>query len=110
VGKLNVDPLVTFDDGSELLVSTQFLGTAGFSCALYISAPCERDKLDLRVVSVQLEARTCWEAHESVFLQARQLYPDPTVEIKRPPYLIWPGPNLPVPPEVRGRRKRQARG
>lgn len=110
MGKLNIDPLATFDDGSELLVSTEFLGEAGFSCALYIAAPSKRDKLDLRVLSAQLEARTCREAHENAFLHARRLFPDPSVEIKRPPYLIWPGPNLPLSPEGRGRRQRWTRG
>lgn len=98
-----------FADGSQLLVSTQFMGEGGFSCELYLCTPSEQDKLGLQAVSPHLEAPTCREAHENIFRHARRLYPDRAVEIKGPPYLIWPGPNLPLPPEVRGRRQRGAR-
>lgn len=110
MGKLNVEPIMTFADGSQLLVSTQYTGTGGFSCELYLSTPCERDKLDLRVVSANLEAPTCREAHEGIFHHAQRQFPNIADAIKQPPYLIWPGPHLPLPPDTMGRRQRRARG
>ncbi|MBM4124851.1 MAG: hypothetical protein FJ246_07870 [Nitrospira sp.] len=104
MGKMNVEPMVTFTDGSQLLVSTQYSGTGSFTCELYLSVPCKKEKLDLRVVSDHLEAPTCREAQDIAFRYAERQYPENASGIKAPPYLIWTGPNMPVEPENRGGR------
>lgn len=104
MSKMNVEPLTTFPDGKQLLVSTQYSGEDSFMCELYVSTPCEKDKLDLRVVSNHLEAPTCRQAQEIAYSYAKRLYPDTARGMKEPPYLVWPGPNLPVAPDHRGRR------
>lgn len=110
VSKMNVEPIITFADGSQLLVSTQYSGAGSFTCELYLSVPCKKDKLDLRVVSDHLEAPTCREAQDVAFRYASRQYPEKASGMKGPPYLIWPGPNLPVAPDNRGRRPEQRYG
>ena len=104
MSKMNVEALTTFRDGSQLLVSTQYSGEGSFTCELYVARPCSKDRLDLRVVSDHLEAPTCRQAQEMAYSVARRQYPDTTGGLKAPPYLVWPGPNLPVAPDNRGRR------
>lgn len=105
MSRMNVEPMTTFLDGSQLLVSTQYTGEGGFTCELYVSASAPSDKkLDLRVVSDHLEAPTCREAQEIAYSHAMRLYPDTASGMKKPPYLIWPGPNIPLAPDNRGRR------
>jgi hypothetical protein len=101
MSKMNVEPMTTFTDGSQLLVSTQYSGEGSFTCELYVSMPCDKGTLDLRVASNLLEAPTCREAQERAYSYAKRLYPNNVSEIKEPPYLIWRGPNLPVAPDNR---------
>ena len=110
MGRMNVDPIHTFTDGSELLVSTQHTGEGRFSCSLYLSNPnaIQKDGRVFRVVSEGLEAATCHQAQNIACGQARRLYPDSASTIKDPPYLVWPGPHLPMAPDTRWRRS--ARG
>ncbi|MEK6526544.1 MAG: hypothetical protein AABZ22_06705 [Nitrospirota bacterium] len=92
MGKLNVDPLATFPDGSQLLVSTQYSREGSFTCELYVSSPGEEGSIGLRVVSNHCEASTCLEAQEIAYSQAQRLYPGTADGMKKPPYLIWQGP------------------
>lgn len=101
---ITLDPLTTFSDGSQLVVSTQYAGEGRFSCELYQSVRRGRDKLDLRAVSDRLEGATCGEAQDIAYSYATRLYPNTPSGMKKPPYLIWPGPNIPIAPESRGRR------
>jgi hypothetical protein len=94
MARLNVEPMVTFADGSQLLVSTQYSRDGSFSCELFLSVPCTTEKLDLRAVSAHLEAPTCREAQEFAFRQAKRQYPENAVGMKEPPYLIWHGPQM----------------
>jgi len=110
MGKMNVEPITTFADGSQLLVSSQYSGSGSFTCALYLSVPCAKDKLDLRAVSDHLEAATCREAQDIAFHYARRQYPEQAREMKAPPYLVWTGPNLPVEPDNRGHRSAHRAG
>ncbi|MFM8552234.1 MAG: hypothetical protein ACKOCD_08005 [Nitrospiraceae bacterium] len=107
MGKMNVEPLITFADGSQLLVSSQYVGTGSFACELYLSMPCTTERLNLRAVSDHLEAPTCREAQEIAFAQACRQFPNSANCIKGPPYLIWSGPNLPTTPDHRWRRSVQ---
>lgn len=92
MGTLNVDPVATFPDGSQLLVSTRHSKERSFTCELYVASRGHEGRLDLRAVSDQLDAPTCLEAQEIAYGYARSLYPSTANGMKRPPYLIWQGP------------------
>lgn len=106
MGRINVDPIITFSDGSQLLVSTQHTGEGRFSCELYLLNPSPNSNAGngLRPVSDRLEAANCRQAQDIACTQARRLFPDNATTIKDPPYLIWPGPHLPMAPDTRWRR------
>ncbi len=106
---MKADALITFADGSELLVSTQYGGDGQFICELYRAVAGAMGKLDLRAVSNELHAATCGEAQESAYRYARQQYPE-RADMKQPPYLIWSGPKAAVDPEYRGRRNKWRNG
>ena len=93
-------PVPQFEDGSQLLVSTEYRGERMFACQLYL-CPRSRERAELRAISEPFEASTCREAQESAYRCAIRLYPNPAIEFKRPPYLIWSGPNIPVQPDSR---------
>lgn len=103
MGKMNVEPLFTFADGSQLLVSSQYTGEGSFTCELYLSIPSGKERLNLRSLSDHLEAPTCREAQTIAFHYAQRQFPDSASDMKQPPYLVWSGPNLPVAPDNRGR-------
>ena len=92
MGRLNVDPLWVFPDGSQLLISTQHSGDGRFTCGLYVGRLGPEDQLDLRVLTGYFESSTCLEAQESAYRQAQNLYPSTADDMKKPPYLIWAGP------------------
>lgn len=97
MAKMNIDPVMTFQDGSRLLVSTKYIGDANFKCELYVSTHCDENKLELRMVSpYSIEATTCREAQEKAYFHAVRLYPQASVDMKKPPYLIWQGPTIPI--------------
>ncbi len=88
----NLDPLMTFADGTHLVISTQCLKEGDFSCALYSAVIQADDQAAFRVLSDQLLASTCMSAQEHAYNYALRLYPRIAESIKRPPYLIWAGP------------------
>lgn len=92
MGRMNVDPMVTFSDGTRLLISTQSSREGSFTCELFVAKPDLADHLDLRAVSHPVEGQTCLDAQEGAYRSATRLYPDTADHIKRPPYLIWHGP------------------
>jgi hypothetical protein len=97
MAKMNIDPMMTFQDGSFLLISTKYIGDANFKCELYVSTQCDENKVDLRMVSpYSIEAATCREAQEKAYSHALRLYPNATCGIKKPPYLIWQGPAVSI--------------
>lgn len=111
MGKLNADPIVTFPDGGQLLVSTTHCGKGRFTCELYMAGVEQMERRDLRVVSSLPEAATCLQAQASAYSQARHLYPGMAEGIKEPPYLIWSGPSLPAfEPEARSRGGQRHQG
>jgi len=105
MNRLNIDPIVTFSDGGQLLVSTTYCGEGSFACELYMAYRVGHEgKMDLRTVSNLSEAPTCRQAQEGAYAHARQLYPGTAEGMKKPPYLIWTGPSLPsVEPDARSR-------
>lgn len=92
MGRLNIDPLLTFPDGSHLVISTQCSKAGIFSCALYTVLISGDDPTLYRIVSSHLEAETCLGAQGYAYQHAIQLYSPSADQMKKPPYLIWHGP------------------
>jgi hypothetical protein len=92
MGRLNLDPLFTFPDGSHLVISTQCSKEGSFSCALYTVLISGDDRTVYRIVSSHLEAETCLRAQANAYKHAIQLYPRTADKMKMPPYLVWHGP------------------
>jgi hypothetical protein len=93
MARINVEPLATFADGSQLLVSTRNAGAGRFTCELYMAKPDIYEKLDVRAVSNPFEGPTCLQAQESAYAYAKRLYPSTADGMKKPPYLVWSGPS-----------------
>ncbi len=92
MSRINLDPLLKFPDGSQLVVSTQCLKEGDFSCALYRVELGPDDGADFHIVSNHLAATTCLHAQEHAYTYALRLYPAAGTDMKKPPYLIWAGP------------------
>ena len=92
MGRLNIDPLFTFPDGSHLVMSTQYSKAGSFCCALYTVLISGDDPTFYRMVSSHLEAETCLGAQGYAYRHALQLYPRTADHMNKPPYLIWHGP------------------
>ncbi len=96
MSRLNLDPLLTFEDGSHLVVSTHCSKDGQFSCALYNAVVAADDGAAFRMVSNPLGAMTCLAAQENAYYHAVQLFPRGADSMKKPPYLIWHGPQVTV--------------
>ena len=92
MGRLNIDPLFTFPDGSHLVISTQCSKEGSFSCALYTVLISTDERTVYQIVSSHLQAETCLSAQGHAYNHALQLYPRTADKMKKPPYLIWHGP------------------
>mgnify|MGYP001161870434 FL=1 len=92
MGRTNLDPIMNFPDGSHLLISTACSKEGSFSCALYMATIAADDHGSFRVLSNHVTAATCLVAQEDAYSYARRLYPHSAETMKKPPYLIWPGP------------------
>ncbi|MCG3778088.1 MAG: hypothetical protein JW388_0795 [Nitrospira sp.] len=92
MGRTNLDPIITFPNGSHLLISTASSNKGSFSCALYMATIEADDRGDFRIVSNGLDAATCLEAQTEAYNYAQRLYPRSAETMKKPPYLIWHGP------------------
>jgi len=97
MSRINVDPLVTFSDGSHLLISTHCSKEGDFSCALFTAIIAADDGAQFRMVSNHLEAPTCLAAQEHAYGYALRHYPHAAELMKKPPYLIWHGPTSMAP-------------
>ena len=95
---INLDPLMTFPDGSHLVISTQCSRDGEFSCALYSEVAGADDRTAFQIISNHLlAASTCLSAQEHAYSYALRLYPSAGEMIKKPPYLIWSGPPAALP-------------
>jgi hypothetical protein len=93
MSRLNLEPLMTFSDGSYLAISTECSKEGDFSCSVYTVVETD-DHTDFRnVASHLLSAPTCLTAQEQAYSYALRLYPDAGEAMKKPPYLIWHGPS-----------------
>lgn len=92
MSRINLDKLMTFPDGSQLVISTQCSKEGDFSCALYSAVVEKDDSAAFQVISNHLSASTCLSAQEQAYSYAVRLYPRAADSMKKPPYLIWSGP------------------
>jgi len=92
MSRTNLDPIMTFPNGSQLLISTACSKEGSFSCALYMATIAADDRGDFHVISNHLAAATCLIAQEDAYSYAQRLYPQSAEGMKKPPYLIWAGP------------------
>ncbi len=90
--RMNLDPILTLPDGSQLVISTQSLKDGEFSCALYTATTEGIDEAAFRIMSHHLAAGTCLAAQEHAYHYALRIYPNAVSILKKPPYLIWRGP------------------
>jgi len=91
MSRINLDPLLTFPDGSHLVISTQY-SAEDFSCALYSAVVGNDGRVTFRVISNHFAASTCMSVQESAYNYALRRYPGVATVMKKPPYLIWHGP------------------
>lgn len=92
MSRLNLEPLMTFSDGSYLAISTEYSKEGDFSCSVY-NVVETGDRTDFRnIASHLLSASTCLAAQEQAYSYALRLYPGAGDSMKKPPYLIWHGP------------------
>ena len=88
--RLNLEPLMTFSDGSHLVISTECSKDGEFSCVLYRAVVEIDDRAVFQVVSTYLlSGSTCLSAQAQAYSCALRLYPTATESMKKPPYLIW---------------------
>jgi hypothetical protein len=92
MSRLNLDPLMTFPDGSHLVISTQQSAGGEFSCVLYSAMMENDDRIAFKVISHDFAASTCISAQESAYGYALRCYPSAATVLKKPPYLVWHGP------------------
>ena len=92
MSRTNLDPIMTFQNGSHLLISTACSKEGSFSCALYTATIAADDRGDFHVISNHLAAATCLIAQEDAYSYAQRLYPHSAETMKKPPYLILLGP------------------
>jgi len=90
--RLNLELLMSFPDGSHLVISTQCSKEGDFSCALYTAVIAGNDGAAFQMISNHLEASTCLGAQENAYNYAVRHYPRAAADMKKPPYLIWQGP------------------
>lgn len=94
MSRINMEPLIILPDGSSLVVSTQCSKDGDFSCALYAATISPDDDAAFRMISNHLEASTCLAAQAHAYDHAVQLYPHAIHGMRKPPYLIWHGPQF----------------
>ncbi|MDI3463909.1 MAG: hypothetical protein OJF50_002730 [Nitrospira sp.] len=94
MSRLNLDPLMTFPDGSHLVIGTQRSVGREFSCILYNALIGNDDRIAFQALSHDFAASTCMSAQESAYGYARLLYPGAVTIMKKPPYLVWHGPHV----------------
>lgn len=92
MSRLNLQPLMTFSDGSYLAISTECSKEGHFSCSVYTVLE-EGERTAFRnIASHFLSGSTCLTAQEQAYSYTLRLYPSAVEFMKKPPYLIWHGP------------------
>ena len=93
MARLNLDPLIIFSDGSQLVVSTRHSEEGFFTCELFVARSGNDGRWEVISVSAHMQGPTTMEAQDFAYRSAQRLYPTMTDGIKKPPYLIWAGPH-----------------
>ena len=75
MSNMNFDPIATFSNGSQLMVSTKHSGNDHFTCELFEANQGSQGRWDLRIVSNHREASTCVPAQTIAYDYAKCLYP-----------------------------------
>ena len=88
MSRTNLDPIMTFPDGSHLLISTACSNERSFSRALYMATIAADDRGDFHVISNHLAAATCLIVQEDTSGSGHRLYPHSAETMKTPSYLI----------------------
>jgi hypothetical protein len=92
MSRLNLEPVMTFSDGSYLAISTECSKDGEFTCSVY-NVVVTADHMAFRNIATHaLFASTCLNAQEQAYSYAVRLYPGAAATMKKPPYLIWHGP------------------
>lgn len=94
MSRLNLEPLMRFSDGSYLAISTECSKDGEFSCAVYSVLETGDHTAFRNITSHLVSAPTCLTAQEQAYSCAVRLYPYATESMKKPPYLIWHGPQI----------------
>ncbi len=92
MARLNLDPLIKFPDGSQLVVSTQSSGEGYFTCELFVTRSRYDGRGEFDSVSGHMQRPSSMDAQDFAYDSAQRLYPRIKDGIKKPPYLIWGGP------------------
>ncbi len=92
MSRTNLDLLMTFPDGSHLVISTQCSKDKEFSCVLYTATLGKDDHASFQVISNHLSASTSLSAQAHAYDYALRHFPHTESLLKKPPYLIWSGP------------------
>lgn len=92
MSRTNLDLLMTFPDGSHLVISTQCSRDGEFSCVLYTATLGQDDQASFEVISNHLSAATSLSAQAHAYDYALRHFPLADRLLKKPPYLIWSGP------------------
>ena len=67
MSRINLDPLMTFPDGSHLVISTQNSVGGEFSCILYNALLGNDGRIAFKILSHDFAASTCMSAQESAY-------------------------------------------
>jgi hypothetical protein len=94
MSRLNLEQLMTFPDGSYLAISTECSKEGHFSCSVYNVVEMGDHTTFRNIANYHLSASTCLNAQEQAYSCALRLYPSVATLMKKPPYLIWHGPQL----------------
>ena len=92
MSRSNLCPIMTLADGTHLVVSTQSLQQGDFTCTLYNATFGQGDDATFRIVSSHMTAPTCLAAQEHAYQYALRIYPMAGSNMRKPPYLVWRGP------------------
>lgn len=92
MGRLNLEHLMTFADGSFLAISTAYSKEGEFSCTVYSALETDNRTVFRAISNHLLLAPTCLRAQEQAYSWTLRLYPQAADLMKKPPYLIWQGP------------------
>jgi hypothetical protein len=90
---MNPESVVLLAHGLRLVVSTLQEEDQAFRCRVFEVNVREEVPLAYRVISDGFEAVTCLEAQTGAYNYAKRVYPAFADRMKKPPYLIWPGPS-----------------